>query len=111
MLTDIGRNRVRRQVIRIQSEGVFNFFCDQLKAGQYIKNEYYYRYDKVVKGKDITHWQRHYEKEDELLNKDTVREGNRGIPDPFTGAGDICKGLQLRVDSDQLFAGELSLAV
>jgi hypothetical protein len=111
MLPDILTDGIGRQVIGILAEGVFNLFRYQLKAGQYVENKHHNEDHQVMRIEHIAEGHGHYIKENELLQENAVGEGDGGVFDPLAGAHDIRKGLQLRIDGNELVAADLLLAV
>src|SRR5687768_10868339 len=108
MFADILRQLLGGQVIFIAAEWVFNFFRNNFKTGQYIKDKGHDRNGKITQRKYKADRQGHYIKEDEFFDEYTVGKRDRCILDAFAGAADIGKGLELAVENNQLVAADLT---
>lgn len=97
MLMNIMCQCFRGYIILVDTEGVFNFFGDQLKTGQHIKDKSNYRHYIKTQLEHIAKRQCHDVKENEFFYKDAVRKRDWGVLNPFTGTADVGKGLQFGI--------------
>ena len=82
-----------RYIIGIPAKGVFDFFCNQFKTGQDIKNKGGYRDGVKTKLENKSKRKGHYIEENEFLNKYTVGKRDGCILDPFAGSAYVREGL------------------
>jgi len=111
MYLDVVRYLIRRKIIGVFSKGIFYFFGYELQAGYDIENEACHRHYEIAHAKDITQREGHDIEEDELFYKDRIRIGDGCIFDPFAGPAYIRKGLQFRIEDDELIAADTARAM
>src|SRR5690606_41379367 len=102
MLPDVGGNFFDRQVVGINTKGIFNFLRNQFHTGRNIKNKDNHRYGIISQTKDISEREGHNITENESLYKGAIGIGYGSVRYTLAGTTYIRTGLCAAAQNDKL---------